>query len=469
MLSNSLNDSAYGTVKTVPRAKKPKKPVESPHLPLGFNLTELARLVAVNRPSPFLGGWTLDMVAAAREAHIAGRFRQSIPLCTKMKTDAAIYSALLNRLAPHRALPRAIKCETEVTGTPANILLEANLTFTTDASSALPPGVLCDDIEHLAMLGLSINQTHWIARPDGSREDAFVNGFPLEAVEWSENDKMLIANAVEGRIPIVHGDGRWSVSSQHADRPWQWGALVPLTNVLSSRPFAVQARGQNANSHGDDKWIGKLPQGVATDSPEGQAMLAQMELLYQIRRVMLIPFGSELKREEAMSQNWQIFKEILDSDNKDAQRILVGQDGTMTNTGGDYIKSWGMFGVRSDIVEADLSTEGTCISTGLLRPWSIINWGRWDRLQYHWVLPDADQDARAESIAKRRAAFWADIKSARDTGFVVDKELVERVAKSYNLDVPTLLEDTKPPKTLASDDPPAIVPHRKPLRPVVGG
>jgi hypothetical protein len=296
-----------------------------------------------------------------------------------------------------------------------------------------------------------------------------VSSFPLEAVEWSEIDRCLIANTVEeGRVRIEHGDGRWIVSAMHADRPWRWGGVIPLANVLASRPFAIQARGSNANSHGDDKWIGTLPQGMAIKSPEGDAFLDELAGLYEPRRVMIKPHGSEVKREEAMGQNWQIFKEILDSDKKDAQRILLGQDGTMTNSGGDYIKSWGMFGVRNDIVEGDLTTEGAAISTGLLRPWSILNFGRWDRLRFHWVMPDADADARAESIAKRRAAFWTEIESAKRNGCVVDQPFFDRVAKSYSIEPPKLAPDPAALSNGPPAEPSSVVPHRKPLRAAIG-
>ncbi len=213
---------------------------------------------------------------------------------------------------------------------------------------------------------------------------------------------------------------------------------MPLGITWSDRAFCIHYRLQNARSHGDDKWIGMLPEGVPADSPEGLAMVEQMKALYQAQRVMLRPFGSEVERSEATSQNWQIFKEIIESNNADAQRVLLGQDGTMSNSGGNYIKSWGLFGVRNDIVEASLAALSRGLTTGLLRPWSIKNFDRWDNLEYKWLIPDADDDARRESLAKRTDAFNKAVAETRANGFLMDQSAADKLAASFGVDAPTL-------------------------------
>lgn len=431
----------------MPRAKKPKKPVESPRLPKRFDVQALALgFLRTHHQVSLLGEWTVENVLSARDQQQRGQFRQAVALWAKMLTDAAIYAAALNRLAPHRGLPRTICATDELRGSAESVRLEAVATFATRTSTSCPSGVLSGAFAKLAAHSVSVEQTYWEPRADGSRLDAFVTPFPLEAVEWSEHDQILIANTTEGRVPIQHGDGRWIVSADQAERPWQWGALVSLANVLASRPFAVGARSRNAKSHGDSKWLGELPQGVpllddkGAFSVEAEAFLSQLESLYEEQRAMIRPSGSKVERSEAASQNWQIFKEIIESDNRDAQRVLLGQDGTMTNSGGNYIKSWGLFGVRNDIVESDLSTVGSALSTGLLRVWSMANFGRWDRLEYRWEIPDADEDARRQSIADRRKAFWEEIASARNNGALVDQAYVDAIAKEYGVTPPKMAD-----------------------------
>lgn len=317
------------------------------------------------------------------------------------------------------------------------IRCEAEDTFCSDGV-AISPGVLTDVFEGLAMSGLYVCQNVWTTREDGSRDDVAMVPFPLEFVEWSEPDRCLYAWTVEGRIPIVHGDGRWVVFAASESEPWSNGAIVALANLWVEQRYARSDRLLNSESHGDAKWIGTLPEGVPIDSQEGRDLLAEMERLYEPRRAMLKPFGSEVERVEAVSQMYQIFPSILDSNGKDAQRVLLGQDGTMTNAGGNYIKALTLFSVRMDLVEADLSCVGRGLSTGVLRPWSIRNFARYDGLQYSWLMPDPDQDARRESIAKQVDAFNKAVKEYRENGFVIDQALVDRLAKSYGVDAPTL-------------------------------
>ncbi len=54
------------------------------------------------------------------------------------------------------------------------------------------------------------------------------------------------------------------------------------------------------------------------------------------------------------------------------------------------------------------------------------------------LLPDPDADAARASVGTRRAAFFADIKAAREEGFDVTQDYVAKVAKEYGIEAPTL-------------------------------
>ncbi len=424
----------------MPSAKKPRKPVESPRLPRSFDTAALAKTVDTYRHPSGLSEWTRESIYAARDQQVRGRFKSPVNLARSFLTDGDIYAACVNRNAPHRGLPREVRCRAALEGTAAAILAEAAATFGCDTSSSLPAGVIADGFDRVAMHAYGVDQIHWEARSDGSRLDAFVQPFPLESCEYDEQARCMMAITTEGRVPVIHGDGRWIVHAKHWDRPWRWGALVALGTLWPALAFARRDQGKNSESHGEDKWIGHMPEGVNTGDEQGQAMLTELAKLYDFRRVMVAPHGSTIERNEAKGQNWQIFKEILDSGRKLAQLIMLGQDGSMTNSGGDYIKSWGLFGVRNDIIESDIATVGGAYSTGLLRPWSLINFGRWDRLELAWQMPDADADARRQSIATRRKAFWEDVGLARANGALVDREYITSLAASLGVDAPRLAD-----------------------------
>ncbi len=430
----------------MPRAQKPRKAPESPRLPKTFDPLALTRVPRRNRSRVTgLGGWSRDQIAAAVDAQMRGAFRLAVQLQQVMLTEPAIFSASENRLAPHRGLARTIKPpkgSPSLQGSAASVLAEAIDCFTTSTSVALGTGVLSDDFERISFHGLYVDQVVWKARDDGKREDPYVIPWDLEAVEWSNNDRMLIASTELGRLPIEHGHGQWIVGTKHSDRPWRRGALVSLGTIWPDLAHGRRDRSLSQQSHGDDKWIGELPPGIALDSAEARATLDEMEELYGFQRASLFMHGTKILRNQSQSQAWQIFKESIDSDDKAAQKCLLGQDGTMTNTGGNYVKAWGMFGVRNDIIESDLSSVGAGVSTGLLRAWSLINFSRWDRLEYQWLMPDADEDARLESIAKRTDAFNRAVSEYRANVAVVDQSFVNKLAASFGVDPPTLADAT---------------------------
>lgn len=464
----------------MPRAKKPRPAPESPKLPRSFDTQALrdGRRRHNNRIQG-AGKFSRDAIDSAVESLLRGQFRPAVQVWRAMRKEPVIFSAALNRLAPHRGLRRDVVPPEGVTlpkGTPANILTEARDNFASEESVALRPGVLSDDFERLFAFGCAVDQVTWEGRADGSREDPIVEPWPMEATEWSENDRLLVAQTTCGRVPVVHGDGRWVVTAKHATDPWTWGAVIPLATLWPSLFAGRRDEAMSRQSHGDDKWIGKLPPGVSLEDPEAASFLDELERLYDFQRAIAIPNGAEVKRDAAMSNNWQIFKEGRASDAKDAQWVLIGQDGTMTNTGGNYVKAWGMFGVRNDFIESDFGALGAAHSSGLMRPWSIINFGRWDRLSLVWQMPDADEDARRESLAGRYDRLNKIIAEMRSSGLVVDQEAVSKLAKELGLDPPRLAPtaaasaNQPPAETTApagsSDEPATLSINRRALRPV---
>lgn len=458
----------------MPRARKPKPSPESPRLPTSFDVVAMRAPRRHHSRTTGLGSWTRDAIAAAVAAQIRGTFSSAVQLQRSLLKEPAIFAASENRLAPQRGLAREVSPPkgAVLAGTSSAILEEARRNFTSDSSVALSPGVIADDHERLVFHGFAVGQVVWAPRGDGSREDPVVTPWPLEATEWSESDRMLIATTTDGRVPIEHGDGRWVVVRKHSDTPWRRGAIVPLGTIWPDLAFGRRDRSLNAQSHGDDKWLGFLPEGVAIDSPEGAAMLDELEHLYDFQRASIFAHGAQVRRDQSTSTNWQIFKELLESDDKAAQKILLGQDGTMTNSGGSYVKAWGLFGVRNDLVEGDLSSLGAAYSTGLVRPWSIVNFGRWDRLAYQWLIPDADEDARRESLAARSDAFFRTIDAARKAGFVVDQAMADRLAEQYGLGKMTLESASASapsdgaPAEATDASAPTVSVHRRALRAV---
>lgn len=410
---------------------------------MGDETYDLARLR--QRFDPYVNydlyAWDLATIRAARDAQCRGDFRTSARLAEAVKTDASIYTALLNRIAPHRGLPR------QIIAPRASLQWEAEATFGPEGP-ALPPQALADMFERSAMLGVSISQLVWRNRPDGTRCDVRLEPWPMSSVWWDGLAGAYRAHTTSGIITIQHGDGKWVIAAHHGEEPWQWGAVKALGLVWADRAFAIRDRSQNSEAHGQAKFLGKLPADIPYDSDEGLEFAALVQGLRGARSGGLIPAGSEVQLKESMSQAWQIFREIISGDGTDIAGVLLGQDGTVKNEGGNYIKAAQLFGIRNDIVEADLSVHSSAIHTGMMRPWAAVNLGDADLAPtISWPFPDPDEDARRREIAERHEAFNRAVMAYQASGFEVDQPFVDRLAAEYGVEAPRLRSpaDIRPP------------------------
>lgn len=378
-----------------------------------------------------LYGWDLDRIKAARDAHMVGSFAQSEGLMASMQKDAAIFAARLNRIAPALGLPRRI-----VGGASDAVRAEAERTFLR-GPAGLSRALMADIFDAHAVAGFAVLQNVWTPREDGSRFDVRPELWPISSLQWRDYEKKLYAQTRDGFVEVVHGDGKWVVIAARSDRPWQAGALIPLALTWGDRAYGIRDRSRNAEAHGEAKPIGYLPEGVDVDGEEGQAMAAALQKLHAARGLMLAPAGSEVKYLESMNQAWQIFREIISSDTSDITKSLLGSDGTASASGGNYVKDSMLFGVRNDIVEADVGGAGRGLGEATLGVWEAVNFGGGaELLSLEWLMPDADEDARRQSLADRTKAFNEAIKAYRDNGFNVDQAFADELAKSFNVRAP---------------------------------
>lgn len=379
---------------------------------------------------------------SARTQQAAGVFRLPWNLGRQLRTDPQIFKSLTNVRAPLAGLSNSFSTN-DPKGARERVRKEAVETFDPKKSQRLAMGMLISAIECLFMHGFAILVNDVEARADGSRIDFGVRFWPLDAVRWDGWRQRLIAITTEGEEVIEHGNGRWTIIAQHSYAPWQHAALLALAGVWMDRVGAIQDRASNAESHGEEKWLGWLPDGVAIEHPSGAKMLSEMVALYQRRRAAVFPHGSEIKREEALGQNWQIFKEIIASDNGDVAGVLLGQE--VTPIGSNYVKDQFLFGIRSDIIEGALRCISVALASGVFRPWSLINFGFYDGLILEWLMPDPDEDARRKSYAERHQALARICADYARAGFVVTDDFVSTVAKELGVPAPKLRPSEEAP------------------------
>jgi phage gp29-like protein len=418
------------------RAKKTRAASE-------FDTVRLAAELRPPKQSIGLHAWDLDAIRAARDAQMRGDFRQAARLVKATRTDYAIFASFLNRLAPQAGLPIELKAPVD-SARAKKVLVEAEALFGTNGI-AIHPDTLADIDGTLANHGVAFGVNVLTPREDGTRVDIEHKAWPIEYVRW-DSDLRAFRTQVEGyeEETIVHGQGRWVIYQQHEVEPWTYGAIIAVALLWADHAFGVRDRAKASNTHGNAKVIGTMPQGVALQDGEGRLTpeaAAFMELLRAVASadtpVGVKPFGSLLDYLTNNSTAWQIFKEIIDSGDKAADRVYLGHDINVSSAGGDAVGY--LFGVRNDIVEGSLKAIQRGIKTGVIDIWAAVNFGDSSLAPERvFMMPDHDEDARRKSLAERHNAFHETLEKARRNQFDVTQEYVDDLAKGYGVTAPKL-------------------------------
>jgi hypothetical protein len=427
-----------------------------------FDTSRLA--AALKQPRDGRGtidAWSLAQIFAAREAQMRGSFFLAARMAEQMRTDDALAVAYENRLAPQRCIGTEIVASGGARGAP--IAAEAAALFGDDGVG-LHPDTRADIHGCLVNHGVAFATIAALPREDGSRVDFEIHYWPIEYVRWDPTYRMFFARvdlfdinpgdfaapqagfmpgAVGSEVPIVHGDGRWIVFSKHEVDPFrQEAALLPAAIVWARHAYAARDWAKGSVAHGSAKIVGELPEGVPLQESDGSLTgeaVAFMQLLRAIASddapAGIRPSGSKVDFMTNNSTAWQVWTQLVDNAEKAAARIYLGTDGTLgANGGAPGVDITALFGVATTKVQGDLAAISRGINTGAIEPWCAINFGDSTLAPKHrYKVPNEDEDAVADSYAKRQAAFFADIKAARENGFDVTQDYVNGLAAKYRV------------------------------------
>lgn len=447
------------------RAKKVRKAEE-------FNLARLqAALATPTGTGVPLTSWTLEQIFAARDAQLRGQFQLPAKMAESMRTDDALAVAIENRLAPLRCTKVEIVPAKSDRG--GKIAGEAEALFG-QCGVALHPDTQASVHKCLVDHDLAIAQCVPFPREDGSRIDLEIRAWPIEIVRWDAYRRQLLTrvdattgdpDAVGGEVPIVHGDGRWLVFQRFELEPWKNATLLAAALVWARHAYASRDWAKSSVAHGSAKMIGEMPEGVSLQ--DGDAESAEAAAMLQLLRDMISsdapvgirPAGSKTEFVGNGSTNWQVFSELVGNAEKAAARIYLGTDGVLGSNGGaPGVDIQSLFGVASTKVESDVA----CLSRGFqtaIEVWCALNFGSSDLApKRRYLLPDADADAARASEATRTTAFYDEIDRAKDGGFVITADFVEKVAKKHGVEAP---EMPVAPPAVATPAPTPLSTHRE--------
>lgn len=402
---------------------------------------------------------SLEEIRNARTAQLQGRFAIPVALAQSLRTNAALFVAYQNRVAPLTVLQTRLEAKGCVRG--------AAVAAKAQASVIAPRSVISGIHGTLVNHGVAIGYIEHSTTEEGTRTDMRLTEWPLEYVTYDSTREVLRTTTKEGgTVDILHGDGRWIVFRRFGREPWgQTACILPAALVWAANSGGWSDWAGSSQAHGNSKLAGCLPEGVplqadesGTLTPEGAAFLRLLQDLASGDTAAGIkPFGAEIAYLSNGSTAWQVFKELVGDSDKAASRIYQGTDAALGSVGGaPGVDIAALFGVATTLIQSDATAIEQGLNTGLYEPWTAINEGD-SRLapSFRFLLPDPDEDAHSAETALRLDRLFAAIEKLKTTGFVVDQGVVDRLAKDLRIDNPPKLasqEQQAVPLTLAPTD-----------------
>jgi hypothetical protein len=397
---------------------------------------------AVSPPDRTLAAytWPLKKIRAARDAQLAGRFREAVQLATAMRTDDAMYVAYHNRIAPQSAV--------NATLTPRNGARGIAVCNRVAGSCFVSRSVLAGINGTMANHGVAIGYNLHEPNAKGTRVDFRHIEWPLEFVEYHPQDNTLWTSTKEGpMVPINHGDGRWTVYRKFYDRPWtQEAALIPGAMIYAAHANGVSDLAGASRAHGMAKVLGEMAPGISMQgqdaaghpilSPDAMAMLNMLTAIMNgDTDVGILPNGAKADVLFNGSTAWQIWDSLLKDRKSAAAFVYLGTDGTLgVNGGGPGVDISALFGVSTTKVQGDLTAIEQGLDVGVYQPHAAINYGdsRYaPSLVYE--LPDPDADERREQHAAGYKSLTDTVKELKDNGFDVTQGVVDALAKQFGV------------------------------------
>ncbi len=421
-----------------------------------FDTGRLQRSLATPKNSGVsLTSWTLAQIFEARDAQLRGHFFLPARMAESMRTDDALAVAFEGRLAPQRCIKVEIVAARGARG--AGIAGEAAALFG-QAGVGVSPDTVASIHACLVNHDVAFAVCTAVPREDGTRVDFTLSAWPIEHVRWDSLRRCFMTRidaetaapgdmTVGAEVPIVHGDGRWVIFQRFEIDPFKHAAILAASLVWARHAYAIRDWSKSSVAHGSAKVVGALPTGVPLQSADG-TLTAEAEAMAAALRsvatsdnaVVLKPAGSEIDFMVNGSTAWQVWNELVSNAESAAARLYLGTDGTLGSKGGaPGVDVQAMFGVAATKVEGDLACITRGLQTGFIEVWTAVNFGDSSLAPTRrYLLPDADADAARASHVTRSLALFAHIDAARRSGVDITQDFVDKQAKAYGLDAPTL-------------------------------
>ena len=403
-------------------------------------------------------GFDLDRIRNALSLHRLGNFLESSTLSMVLLGYAPVMAALEQRLAPTLSLPRHMKYGTRGLSRVLGERLERQLTPRGGLlpSSQLPSTIFGATTFDRAFMGFSVWQ-HAFGAPDEETgvRPLYTRRWPTWAVQYYRYRRTYVAITTDGPVDIIN-DGKFSLIAD-TDEPHFFGAILSLAEEAFDAICTRRARASYIDRYGNPKWVGIMPEGVAPNSPEGNAMFDALGTIRGPDGYGVLPYGANLDVKSLTAGQSTVMNDAMLSNLQHIASVLLGSDGTMLRGAGVYTSPV-FAAVARNIADRDIHCTLRGVNDGHIATDLKYNHAQSiESLRGDWIqpvmdipLPDPDADARIKSYAERAEKFHKIITDERNAGFAITQERVNQLASSLEIDAPTLASN--PPTTTQTGD-----------------
>lgn len=230
----------------------------------------------------------------------------------------------------------------------------------------------------------------------GRREPIFVRLDPefLRYI-WSEDQWYYLS--VAGRIPVNPGDGRWILHCPGGyQAPWSNALWPSLGRAFVAKEHAYLYRENYSGKLANPARVAVSPQGATEEQTRG--FFAKL-MAWGLNTVFSLPPGWDVRLLESNGVGYDVFKDTIESADKEFMIGIAGQLVTVTG-GAGFANANIHASIRSDLIQGDGDALAHTINTQGLRPLVNRLYGAAARGRVQWdTRPPADLKAEAEAMS----------------------------------------------------------------------
>jgi len=233
---------------------------------------------------------------------------------------------------------------------------------------------------------------------------------------WSED--RWYYRSVGGLIPITPGDGRFVLHLPYGKyEPWNWGIWPALGSRFISKDHSFNHRENYSGKLANPARVAIAPNGAAEEQKQNWF---QKVMAWGTNAVFGLTPGYDIKLVESNGRGYEVFKDIIETDDTEATIAICGQ--LVTVTGGAGFANANIHAtIRSDLIQGDGNGLAHTLNTQAL-PHVVHDYcGEGESCEVAWdTRPPADLKAGADSMTATAGAVKSLTEALQPHGIQVD-------------------------------------------------